>query len=536
MSGDNEEPAQTPVEDLYWRARESLEAFLLAAKVSAPDGLETLKQKHAAEILPALREYLKRTPNRNTARNIFGMELCRAAKRNQKEAFAQALEKLGRDPEMALKELKKRDDDVYCPPAAWHKRRSAEQVNAAEDVDAVKAASMETLESVEIYKRISDQLQDIASSRMYSNWTRDGRKVADADAEELYMLLRDLRPIAQRTSPLYVRLERVLGNFLGAGRTYDRREFLELCGSQDLERRVLGHGNELDGLCRILTRITEVLRADAVNCGRGTSEEGPPRPTDAVIPGKERLSRREFAACLHERLIEWLDGKAWKGRGSPPLNFTEDEIRNSLAGKGPFGLGEQVPPHDGTVTEALELLEEYGCVRKNPRKLFDGPRSEDALRLKAYSPQIVSARERLGLAKSTNQDLTPGLMAIDVDLKRAAAPIAGESTALASFVGEVVESSAIVTRTARHSADFSSVHWYGQDYVFKGLRAKCVGVLWQAWEHGTPVLHQSTILENAGSAREDQRLALVFKDHPAWGTMIVSAGRGLFRLQPPTGA
>jgi hypothetical protein len=87
---------------------------------------------------------------------------------------------------------------------------------------------------------------------------------------------------------------------------------------------------------------------------------------------------------------------------------------------------------------------------------------------------------------------------------------------------------------ARHSPDFCSVHWYGQDYDFTPSQASVVGVLWAAWENGTPAVHQQTLLDHAGSSMADSskpRLRDLFRNHPAWGTMIRSGVRqGTHRL------
>jgi hypothetical protein len=88
---------------------------------------------------------------------------------------------------------------------------------------------------------------------------------------------------------------------------------------------------------------------------------------------------------------------------------------------------------------------------------------------------------------------------------------------------------------ARHSDDFRSVHWYGQDYSFTKTQAPCIEFLWKNWENGTPEVGNFAILQAAKS--EQSRLQDVFKQngkmHTAWGTMIVScpANKGAFRLQ-----
>jgi len=80
----------------------------------------------------------------------------------------------------------------------------------------------------------------------------------------------------------------------------------------------------------------------------------------------------------------------------------------------------------------------------------------------------------------------------------------------------------------RHSADFSTVCWLGAAYTFSPAQRAVVRQLWQAWEDGTPGLGQEALLEGADS--QAGRLRDLFRDHPAWGILIVPAGKGIFRL------
>lgn len=87
----------------------------------------------------------------------------------------------------------------------------------------------------------------------------------------------------------------------------------------------------------------------------------------------------------------------------------------------------------------------------------------------------------------------------------------------------------VVVKTATHSPDFRSVNWYGTPHEFTGQQAACVKVLWQAWKNGTPAVGDATVLETAGS--DSERLPLVFRNHEAWGTMIVEGQtKGTHRL------
>ncbi|MCH7591785.1 MAG: hypothetical protein IH989_03245 [Planctomycetes bacterium] len=90
------------------------------------------------------------------------------------------------------------------------------------------------------------------------------------------------------------------------------------------------------------------------------------------------------------------------------------------------------------------------------------------------------------------------------------------------------------SRPARHGPDFRSVHWYDIDYHFTGMQAAVVKVLWESLENGTPDVGDAKLLSLAGGSGD--RLRDVFKDHPAWGTMIVDGKtKGSKRLCEPTG-
>ena len=84
-------------------------------------------------------------------------------------------------------------------------------------------------------------------------------------------------------------------------------------------------------------------------------------------------------------------------------------------------------------------------------------------------------------------------------------------------------------RPCHPGPDFATVRWLGRLYFFTSTQAAVVKVLWEAWENGTPALRQETILMTASS--ESDKLAPLFREHPAWGTMIIpSPVRGTFRL------
>ena len=78
------------------------------------------------------------------------------------------------------------------------------------------------------------------------------------------------------------------------------------------------------------------------------------------------------------------------------------------------------------------------------------------------------------------------------------------------------------TDPIKHSLDFASVNWNETLYTFTPNQAACVKLLYEQWSNGTPVVGQDTIRE---AADMEQDLRIVFRDHPAWKTLIVSAGR-----------
>ncbi|HDZ20161.1 hypothetical protein LCGC14_0017170 [marine sediment metagenome] len=87
-------------------------------------------------------------------------------------------------------------------------------------------------------------------------------------------------------------------------------------------------------------------------------------------------------------------------------------------------------------------------------------------------------------------------------------------------------------RPATHSPTYRSVNWYGETYTFTGNQAACVKTLWEAWGNGTPDIADDHMLDKAGI--ETKRLRDVFRNHPAWGTMIVQGKtKGTHRLNLP---
>lgn len=88
-----------------------------------------------------------------------------------------------------------------------------------------------------------------------------------------------------------------------------------------------------------------------------------------------------------------------------------------------------------------------------------------------------------------------------------------------------------LAQDARHSLDFASVRWDGVELSFSPMQAAIVKLLWEAAANGTPELHASTLLVEADSRLQENRLDPLFFRHPAWKSLIVRGKRrGTYRL------
>jgi hypothetical protein len=109
---------------------------------------------------------------------------------------------------------------------------------------------------------------------------------------------------------------------------------------------------------------------------------------------------------------------------------------------------------------------------------------------------------------------------------------------------EQEDESVSLNKKCSHSTDFTSVNWFGTQYSFtKGQQAEAVRVLWTAWENGGHSLSQETISGIIKSDDNRFQLRKVFRQkggdakgqqHPAWGTMIKEASKGVYMLAKPT--
>lgn len=89
-----------------------------------------------------------------------------------------------------------------------------------------------------------------------------------------------------------------------------------------------------------------------------------------------------------------------------------------------------------------------------------------------------------------------------------------------------------------HSKGFSSVNWRGTVYSFSPKQRAIVAALWNARGECCPWVAQDALLDLADS--DSNRMRDLFKGHPAWGVMIVSAAlhggpTGSYQLAPDDG-
>jgi DNA-binding response OmpR family regulator len=81
-----------------------------------------------------------------------------------------------------------------------------------------------------------------------------------------------------------------------------------------------------------------------------------------------------------------------------------------------------------------------------------------------------------------------------------------------------------------HSPDYREVWFRGDLFMFGELQAKVIRHLHEAWKSGSPWVAGKAILRRVGSDDVAAKLANLFRRHPAWQRLLLSNGRGLYRL------
>ena len=115
----------------------------------------------------------------------------------------------------------------------------------------------------------------------------------------------------------------------------------------------------------------------------------------------------------------------------------------------------------------------------------------------------------------------------------------GEHGRLVQFLIDLYKSigkdTSIVTEVEaiRASADFKSIRCGGQIFEFTNNQRVVIGALVKAYWNGTPVLSKEYLLELIDHEAPPARMDAVFRDHPAWKTLVVPGGtRGSLQLAP----
>ncbi len=83
-----------------------------------------------------------------------------------------------------------------------------------------------------------------------------------------------------------------------------------------------------------------------------------------------------------------------------------------------------------------------------------------------------------------------------------------------------------------HLPDYSQVSLSGEPYLFTGeIQRSAIRILHAAAQSEQPWLTGKLLLKQAGSSDLSMRMANLFRRHPAWGAIILSNGRGQYRLK-----
>ena len=82
-----------------------------------------------------------------------------------------------------------------------------------------------------------------------------------------------------------------------------------------------------------------------------------------------------------------------------------------------------------------------------------------------------------------------------------------------------------------HRNEFAEVFFDGRTYRFGPCQARVVHILHEASKTDSPWLHGKAVLGRAGSSCT--RMADLFKAKKAWRELILSDGRGKYRLNIP---
>ncbi len=177
--------------------------------------------------------------------------------------------------------------------------------------------------------------------------------------------------------------------------------------------------------------------------------------------------------------------------------------------------------------ELFERVEELVCLRPSPETMRPWPADlEDGVRILGDALGLEWRLDFHGAGMPPSPASDPkSIEAIRKGLRLVAGlgPGSAERTPRETESGD---------QTATHGPDFRSVAVSGRTYSFTKMQAPIVALLWSAWENETPDVGAETLLEEVDA--QSSRLADIFRDNAAWGTLIVDGStKGTKRLSIP---
>jgi hypothetical protein len=202
-----------------------------------------------------------------------------------------------------------------------------------------------------------------------------------------------------------------------------------------------------------------------------------------LLDAKKRFSALEFKAC---QIINGDEGKEPTIMVRYPIQRLEDrhleKLRKAFPDHESYPDREEMP--EDLRTFEVEILDEYEAIGQQIR--------ETGNYLRRVSALVQAKMKKADVGEAAQGD--------DKD-------------------------------EVKHSDDFRSVRWFGTTYSFTTKQAPVVDLLYKHWRAGTPDVGDETLLLSVDPEAPPARLSTLFRDHPAWGTMIVAGGsKGTHRL------
>lgn len=231
---------------------------------------------------------------------------------------------------------------------------------------------------------------------------------------------------------------------------------------------------------------------------------------------------RQWADAIGTEIEELEAGRDADGRFEPG-----DDADSAL-----IALTEQ---HRGPINESLtrarEWRQHWWERQQDYKRCYCG--SQNTIDTSDSTYFCLDCKSRMILAPARRDELRENrecYLAALRPLQRRIETVAG---LVATTAGSATTESHVETsQDARHSEDFASVYWFGTEFTF-GTPAQraVVRMLWQAMENRTPNCSKDSLLEVSGSTQN--RLDMVFRNHPAWKTLIIDSGKDTYRLSRP---